>query len=158
VALPHLHALARESGETVDLEVLRGASTVIVEEVAGDRVLSASANLGRTYPAALTSTGKALLAHLPPGELDALVPAGDPLRDELALTRARGYATSYEELEAFLHAVGAPIFDHAGRAVAAISISGPAARMPREREAALATPVVAACRAISEELGFRPAP
>ncbi len=47
---------------------------------------------------------------------------------------ARGYATSYEELEAHLHAVGAPIYDHQSRIIAAVSISGPAARMPRQRE------------------------
>jgi IclR family acetate operon transcriptional repressor len=78
------------------------------------------------------------------------------LRDELQAVLARGYATSYEELEAHLHAVGAPIYDHLGRIVAAVSVSGPAARMPRRREPELAQMTLDACAQISHGLGYRP--
>jgi DNA-binding IclR family transcriptional regulator len=168
VALPFLRELVRRSGETVDLEVLRGAHVIIVEELPGDYLLSTSSNVGTIWPAHCTSTGKLLLAALPPAELDALVAGGlracgprsitdgAALREELQAVLARGYATSYEELEAHLHAVGAPIYDHLGRIVAAVSISGPAVRMPREREPELVRMTLDACAQISHALGYRP--
>lgn len=169
VALPFLRELARHSGETVDLEILRGAEVMIVEEVAGDHLLSASSNVGTLYPAHCTATGKLLLAHLPPPALSEILAGGlrapgpRAITDELALRAelqaavARGYATAYEELEAHLHAVGAPIFDHQGLAVAAVSISGPAARLPRRREPELARMVMEAAGRISRAMGYRDA-
>jgi IclR family transcriptional regulator, acetate operon repressor len=168
VALPFLRDLAKRSGETVDLEVLRGTQVLIVEELPGDYLLSTSSNIGTLWPAHCTSTGKLLLAALSPNELDTLLAGGlctcgprsitdaAALRAELRATLARGYATSYEELEAHLHAVGAPIYDHQGRIVAAVSISGPAARMPRRREPELVRMVVESCAQISHALGYRP--
>jgi DNA-binding IclR family transcriptional regulator len=167
VALPHLQALAELSGETVDLDILHGNDVLLVEEIAGDHLLSASSNVGTLYPAHCTATGKLLLAELPPAALEALlarplVARGprsitDPaaLLAELRASQARGYATSYEELEAHLHAVAAPIRDHTGCAVAALSISGPAARLPRRREPAFAQMLIDACAAISRALGYR---
>jgi DNA-binding IclR family transcriptional regulator len=167
VALPHLRDLARRSGETVDPEVLRGAQIMIVEEIPGDYLLSPSGNIGTVYPAHCTSTGKLLLAALPPDALDALL-SGElracgpcsltdaaALREALRVARERGYATSYEELEAYLHSVGAPIYDHRGHVVAAVSVSGPAARMPRHREPELVRMVVDATARISHALGYR---
>ena len=168
VALPFLRDLAKCSGETVDLEVLRGARVIVVEELPGDYLLSTSSNVGTSWPAHCTSTGKLLLAALPPAELDALLTGGlhacgprsitdaAALRDELSAVLARGYATSYEELEAHLHAVGAPIYDHLGQIVAAASVSGPAARMPRRREPELVRMTLDACAQISHALGYRP--
>ena len=169
LALPYARGLAERSGETIDLEILHGSSTMIIEEVSGEHLLSAASNIGTRYPAHCSSTGKALLAFLPEAQLAAVLAAGlvaqaprsitDPaaLQADLLAVRARGYATSYEELEAHLHALGAPIFDHRGLAVAALSISGPAARLPRRREPELARLLLEACDAISRQMGFRPA-
>lgn len=167
IAQPYLRELAAASGETVDLEVLHGAQTLIIDEVSDDHLLSTASNIGTLYPANCASTGKMLLAYLPSEQLEAILagelvacgPASitDPtqLRAELAMVRQRGYATSYDELEVHLHAFGAAIFDHAGTAVAAVSVSGPAARLPREREAEIAALVQATCRSISLQLGYR---
>lgn len=167
VALPFLRTLAEQSGETVDLEILHGGHVLLVEEIEGAHLLNAASNVGTLYPAHCTSTGKLLLADLPPAELDALLAdelaAPGPraitdaaaLRVELQASLARGYATSYEELEAHLYAVGAPIRNHRGRVVAAISISGPAARLPPEREPEIAALLLEACAAISHALGYR---
>jgi DNA-binding IclR family transcriptional regulator len=163
VALPHLRALAIHSGETVDLEVLRDGNVLIIEEVTGSHLLTTSGNLGQTYPAWRTSTGKILLSYLPEEQREALyqlpswpkASALATLRTEIALARHHGYATSYEELEPHLHAVGAVILDHTDCAVAAVSISGPAARLPRSQEAQHAVLVRIACAAISHQLGNR---
>jgi IclR family transcriptional regulator, acetate operon repressor len=169
VALPFLRELAKRSGETVDLEVLRGAHVIVVEELPGDYLLNTSSNVGTLWPAHCTSTGKLLLAALPADQLDALLAGGlcacgprsitdaAVLRAESSAALARGYAISYEELEAHMHAVGAPIYDHQGRLVAAVSVSGPAARMPRRREPELVRLTVDTCAQISHALGYRKA-
>lgn len=167
IALPILRELAKQSGETVDLEVLAGSHTMIIEEVTGDHLLSTSSNIGQLYPAHCTATGKALLAYLPQPGVDAILAEGlracgprairdqAVLRAELQAIAERGYATAYEELEAYLHSVGAPIFDHHGLAIAAVSISGPSARLPRRQEAQIARALLASCLEISQHLGYR---
>ena len=167
LALPFMRALAQSSGETVDLEMLHGTHVMIVEEVQGDHLLNASSNLGTLYPAHCTATGKLLLAALPAEVLDAILTRElcacgpraitDPelLRADLHAGLARGYATAYEELEAHLHAVASPIYDHGGRLAAALSISGPAARMPPRRERELARMLAEACAEISRAQGHR---
>ncbi len=167
LAQPYMRSLVAQTGETVDLEVLHGAQTLIIDEVSGDHLVSAASNVGTLYPAHCASTGKALLAQLAPEAVHvalegALVARGprsitdrDALSEELALVRARGYATSYDELEAHLNAIGAAIFDHRGVAVAAISVSAPAARLPYEREAEVAALVMHVSKAISAQLGYR---
>jgi IclR family acetate operon transcriptional repressor len=167
LAQPFMRVLAERSGETIDLELRHGAQVMIVEEIAGDHLLNASSNVGTLYPAHCAATGKLLLAALPADALEAILAADlracgprsitDPaaLRAQLKLSLARGYATAYEELEAHLHAIAAPIYDHQGSMAAALSISGPAARMPRRREPALAQMLIDACAQISAALGYR---
>ena len=83
-----------------------------------------------------TALGKSLLAFLPADEqeelidrlrLERLTPRTitDPnrLREELALSRERGYAVNDEELEEGICAVGVPIMDSRGRPVASMSIA-----------------------------------
>jgi DNA-binding IclR family transcriptional regulator len=168
LAQPFMRALAERSGETIDLEIRHGACVMIVEEIAGDHLLNASSNIGTLYPAHCTATGKLLLAGLPPEQQDAILPAelcacgprtiadSEALRADIKASLARGYATAYEELEAHLHAIAAPIYDHQGQVTAALSISGPAARIPRRREAELARMLIDACAELSAALGYRP--
>jgi DNA-binding IclR family transcriptional regulator len=167
LAQPFMRALAERSGETVDLEIRHGVRVMIIEEIAGDHLLNASSNIGTLYPAHCTATGKLLLAALPAAALEAILAAElcacgpraitDPeaLRADLEASLARGYATAYEELEAHLHAVAAPIYDHQGQIAAALSISGPAARMPRRREPEIARMLLDACAEIAHALGYR---
>ena len=167
LALPFMRALAEQSGETIDLEIRHGARVMIIEEVAGDHLLNASSNIGTLYPAHCAATGKLLLAALPEDALASILAEGlcacgprsitvpGALRAELQASLARGYATAYEELEAHLHAVAAPIYDHQGHMAAALSISGPSARMPRRREPAIAQMLIAACAELSAALGYR---
>ena len=167
LAQPFMRALAERSGETIDLEILHGARVMIIEEIAGDHLLNASSNIGTLYPAHCTATGKLLLAALPAAALEAIlrdelcacgpqtITSPEALRADLKLSLARGYATAYEEFEAYLHAIAAPIYDHQRRVAAALSISGPAARMPRRREPAMAQMLIEACAEISAALGHR---
>ena len=57
----------------------------------------------------------------------------EDLVKELIETREKGYAIDNEEQELGLYRIGAPILDRTGEAVAAISISGPTARMKNDK-------------------------
>jgi DNA-binding IclR family transcriptional regulator len=168
IALPQLRALAQKSGETVDLELLVGAEVMIIEEVQGEHMLRVGVgdNVGSRYPAHATSTGKLLLAGLSEAELRATLPGKltaltsftvtdkQILRDQLAEARQQGWALSWEELEAGLVAIGAPIAGRDGEAIAAVSISGPTARIDRAQIKTLATLVMDTTKRITRDLGF----
>jgi DNA-binding IclR family transcriptional regulator len=77
------------------------------------------------------------------------------LKDHMALVRKQGYAVDDEENERGIRCVGAPIFNEAGRVVAAISISGPAFRVTRKTvQERLKKEVMATAQRISRKLGF----
>src|SRR6266508_140814 len=79
------------------------------------------------------------------------------LRLQLAQVRRQGYATVCDELEIGYAAIAAPIFDHQGRAVAAICAGGPTVRLSPARLAELAIPIQQAATRSSARLGFREA-
>ncbi len=168
IALPHLRALAQKSDETVDLEILVGADVMIIEEVLAEHTLRVGVgdNIGARYPAHTTSTGKLLLAGLSETELKTTLPhklaALTPftitdrqaLREQLDTVRLQGWAVSWEELEVGLVAIGAPITGRDGEPIAAVSISGPTARIDRSHINTLAVMVMDATKRITRDLGF----
>ncbi|MEZ4530637.1 MAG: IclR family transcriptional regulator C-terminal domain-containing protein [Thermomicrobiales bacterium] len=78
-----------------------------------------------------------------------------PLERELDSVRLRGYSVDDEEIETGARCVGAPVFDHTGACVGAISVSGPTIRMTEDRIPRIAPGVRRAAAAISERLGYR---
>ena len=162
-AHPVLERMCAQTGETASLAMPVVGGLTYVDEVTPSAVLTASW-LGRTVPLHATSTGKALLAFLPPAELRRVLPAALPaytdttitapteLDAELAATRARGYGTCAGELESALYGVSAPVLDRTGRPLAVLSIWGPKDRVSERSFAEFGPIAVAAAR----EVGFGP--
>ncbi len=164
---PELETLARITSETATLEVLAGSDVLILDEVTGSHLVSATHWIGTRWHAYATSTGKAMLAHLSRARLRDALPArmaisGKGVRtradfyQELEKIRAQGFATNVEELESGFAAVGAPIFNHDGNVIAAISIGGPRARFTDKVIKKLAPRVKQSAARISQQLGYRP--
>ena len=78
------------------------------------------------------------------------------LRRELEIARARGYVLDDEEQAVGLRCVAAPILDEYGEPLAAISLSGPKARITDERIPALGALVKRVAGEITAALGGRP--
>lgn len=162
-----LDALAASTGETATLEILVEGDTLILAEVRGLHLVGATPEVGTRWHAYATSTGKAILAHLPPAaraaalsrKLTALtrrtITNRTALANELERIAQQGYATAVEELEPGFVAIGAPIFDHSGQVVAAVSVGGPRTRLSNERIMELAGRVKCAAGEISARLGYR---
>ncbi len=168
VAQPHLHALLLEVDESLNLAIREGGDVVYIEHVSSSKALGMRAGIGRRAPCYCTALGKALLAALPDGEVARLLPPApytaqtpqtltslESLLADLAETRRRGFALDDEENEPGGRCVAAAVFDHSGQAVAALSISAPTQRFPRNLIPAYGQKVAACARAISTELGYR---
>jgi len=76
--------------------------------------------------------------------------------DQLARVREGGYAVAIEEYELGLNAVAAPVRDHAGEVIAAISVSGPSYRLTEPRIATLVAPLLTGATEISRRMGHLP--
>jgi IclR family acetate operon transcriptional repressor len=136
IALPAMRGVTQATGETTLLAVLSGDDVLYVERTEGKhlaQIWGAPGVLGSPH---YTALGKCLVAFLPEEEreemlsrlrLEKLTPRTitDPeeLREELLLTRERGYATNDEEHEEGVRAVGVPVIGRHGRPAAALSVA-----------------------------------
>lgn len=134
---PTLDRLGELTAETVNLAVARGAELVEIAEVGSRHVLGATPGGAAADPPYCTALGKVLAAHgvlaLPTGPLVRRTERSPvdraALDRELAVVRDRGWATSVDELEIGLAGVAAPVRTTDGAVVAAVSVSGPTARL-----------------------------
>lgn len=166
VSRPVCSELAEEIGETVNIDVRQGDSSVTIDQVTGPSSLTAVNWVGRRGPLHATSPGKVFLADFSRDALDRYVGGGlarftdrtitDPtaLARDLAAVRRRGYASTSEELEIGLVAVAVPIRDLDGATVATVSTSGPVFRIGPDRIGELADRLTVAAAAISERNGY----
>ena len=165
-ARPVMRELANRTRETVNLAVLNRDRVVNVDQVSAPQQLVGVDWVGTETPLHCTSNGKALLAHLPAAERRRILaaPLERPtartivgpaaLQRQLVGVRRDGYAFTIGELEIGLNAVAAPVRDHAGRVVAAVSVAGPDYRVPAERLPELGELVREAGLAISRRMWF----
>ncbi|HEV2986947.1 MAG TPA: IclR family transcriptional regulator [Candidatus Angelobacter sp.] len=167
-ARPVLERLVLETSETVHLCILDDTEVVYLDKVEPARSVRMASSVGRRNPAYCTAVGKAILAWLPEAQVESIVRKHGlkaitsntitsflELKTEMTAIRDRGYAIDDEEIEEGVRCVGCVVRDFSGGPVAAISVSGPAFRLTREKLKSIARPVVAASNSLSAELGFK---
>ena len=138
---PVLESLATKTSESVNLAVPGTDDLKLIDQVDAKHLLGATNWIGRSVPYHASALGKVLLAFsaapIPAGTLQTktarTITSRATLNSELEKVRKAGYAIIDNELEDGLVAVAAPVFGHDGNVVAAISISGPDARISREQ-------------------------
>jgi DNA-binding IclR family transcriptional regulator len=167
LALPVMRELRDQFNETVNLGVLDGLDVVYIEIIESRRSLRMQAQLGGRDPVYSTALGKAVLAfmpepqwaaHIPPAlepRTDRTVSSLPHLQKALALTRERGFALDDEENEEGARCIAAPIFNHQGQALAAVSLSAPASRLTDRLLPKVAAAVTQTAAAISQRIGHR---
>lgn len=152
IARPHMEALHEQLDETIVLTVLDGDEVVYVERLEADKILIPRTRLGSRLPAYATATGQVLLSGLDDAEVRARTRARtfeplapntlrdiDQLLERLREIRRCGYAINDEELAVGHRSIAAPVRDHTGGVVAAVSVSVPAARASRSQLTECAT-------------------
>lgn len=156
-----MEELAAATGETVNLAVLDGAEVVNIAQVEGPHIIGVGSWAGRRTKLHCTSNGKVFLAFaaapLGAEPLEAVtrhtLTSKRGLTAQLKKARQDGWAFTLGELEEGLHAVAVPVFDSAGVCMAALSVSGPAYRMPPTRLPEIARQCQDAARAVAARLG-----
>jgi DNA-binding IclR family transcriptional regulator len=160
-----LEQLVKDYQETVDLAVFDDGEMFYLEVLESPQPVKISATTGRHLPAHCTASGKAYLAYASEKDLDAVVDAGlealtphticDPeaLKEDLRLTRDRGYSVSQEEYERGISAVAAPVMDSSKQPIGVIAIAGPSYRLSPERIAELGAATRDTARELSSHLG-----
>lgn len=144
LAKPFLMELSKELHETVDLASIKGDHLVFIDQVIGSQRLRTVSAVGESFPLYCTANGKAYLAELSDGEIEALIgktyKARTPntltrlpqLLDDIRNTRRNGFAIDHEEHTLGICAVGVAMRDMLGNFVA-VSVPVPAQRFAAER-------------------------
>jgi DNA-binding IclR family transcriptional regulator len=164
-ALPHMLRLRDECGETVNLGALQVDKVTYLEVVPSEFALRLSERPGATVPVHASALGKAILAFSPAAVVQGLIQGReleritrntivdpDKLLQELQRVRERGFAFDKRETSLLATCIGAPILAPQGRAVAAMSLSGPTTRFNPRGDSAAVKSLVKAVKEISKHL------
>lgn len=167
VAAPDMLRLRDGIDEAVHLAVRDGDFSMYVEKLDTDHPVRLFTKIGRKAPLYAGASSRILLAFMPDAERerylgevelekigDGTIVSMDKLRETLALTRKTGYSFSRSELENYTAELCAPIFDHAGRMAAGLSIAGPEVRFGEDRLPELIRTVKQTAYDISRKLGY----
>lgn len=167
-ASPVMEQLRNMTKETIQIAVLDGRHVVYVERRESPQTIRLFGRVGHRNDAHSTSTGKVLLAHLPPDVLDATLSGWRlakktpytisdhaTLRAQLRQVRAQGWAENVNESEVGVASIAAPIRDHRGVVIAALSVAGPVQRLDGANLRRFTRHSMEAAAAISRRLGWR---
>lgn len=166
-ARPFLEELVKKTNETAHLAILDQGRIIYIDKVDTPQTLMMRSKIGyRAFPHC-TALGKAILAALPEGEMNALLqeqsmPRLTPntitdavaLRDHLRRVKDQGFAIDEEENEEGIRCAAAPIRDYTGHVVGAISISAPIMRVSRQQVQEIGILVRDTCCRLSATLGY----
>ncbi len=168
VARSVLERLARETGETVHLGILEQDSVIYIDKMDGRQAVQMTSRVGYRMPLHSTSLGKVLLsdqseeewhryvtrAGLKPCTANTIVDPAVFFR-ELRQVRQKQYAIDDMENEQGIRCIAAPVRDHLGHFIAAVSVSGWTLSMTPERVQSLVPVLEMAVLEISARLGFQ---
>lgn len=159
--------LMDQAGETVNLAAQDHEEIVYLAQVECREMMRAFVRPGSRAPLHCSAVGKAILAAMPDVDRNRLIhhPKGEghktnniytpDFMKELEDTRRRGYGLDDEEQSVGMRCVASVIYDENGGPLAAVSISGPTARITDERIPALGELVRQTCKDITADFGGR---
>ena len=162
LAQAHLDHLRDTVSESVCLEVLLSGRNKVIAEAIGPPPLSVSFEF--FLPIHVAAGAKAILAFTDPDVVESIIDwefkqfsgktALDPesFKKQLAEVTAQGIAYDRGEASKDVYAVSVPVFNHKGRAIAAISMCVPSTRLNKISDASLVTEIKETARRISESL------
>jgi DNA-binding IclR family transcriptional regulator len=161
-----LGQLVQDCGMSGGLGIIEGRDVFYLAAVEAEVALKATSRVGDRQPLHATATGKCILAFLPAEEREDLLARInlvrltartttdlDVLRRSLVSIKQLGYAFTRGERVAGLAGVAAPVWDHRGRVVAAISVAIPENLIDAAVERCIQL-TVAAGQHLSARLGY----
>ncbi|QND50493.1 IclR family transcriptional regulator (plasmid) [Phyllobacterium sp. 628] len=166
ISRPFLKQLMDECGETANIAIEDDGDVVFISQIESHAPMRAFFRPGRRGPIHASGIGKAILAtwsdtdigqvlsgksldHFTSHTLDTL-PA---LLKDVQEIRARGWSIDDEEHTLGMRCIAAPLFNEYGEAIAGISISGPAVRLPRDKLSVFGPIVQRTADALTKAMG-----
>jgi IclR family acetate operon transcriptional repressor len=169
VALPFMERLLDRFGETVNLALRNRDDLILIDVLESEKAIKKGASVGDHDLWHCSALGKAILAHMPEAQAREIlervgmerltantIVSLEELVVQLGDVRRIGYATDEEEAEIGLRCVAAPIFEHDEAPRYAISVSGPAARLPLKLLGTVGREVRDVAVELSTRLGYTP--
>ncbi|MFF2028859.1 IclR family transcriptional regulator [Arthrobacter sp. NPDC058192] len=169
LARPAMEELSGRTGGTCNLAVLDGHDVLYIEKVENrDSLVRLVTHVGTRIPAHVTSLGKVLIGALPEADREQwlaehvfermtghTITDADAFRKDLQEQARRGYALDNQELHSAITGFAAPVRDHTGKVVAALSLAylGSSKNTAEQRE--LGAQVVQAADTVSTALSTR---
>jgi len=145
IAQPVMNDLSERLQESCFAAVLDGDDVIYVARATPQRVVSVGISIGSRVPAYCVSTGRILLAYLPPEQWGAYVKrvqmrkitpntttSKTKLRAEIEKARQQSWCMADQEFELGLRSVSVPISDRTGRVIAALNVCCPSIRVSPE--------------------------
>jgi IclR family pca regulon transcriptional regulator len=141
-AQPVLEHISHLLHESCSIATLDGVDIVYIARANVTRIMSIDLGVGSRLPAFCTSMGRAILANLPPEELESVLARVEfkrytertitnlaKLTQALRQIRRDGYSIIDQELEHGLRSMAVPIQNPSGKVVAALNIGAHAQRV-----------------------------
>ncbi len=166
-SLGPMRELRDETKETVPLGVLNNGNGIVIEQVSGLHLFKYVLEAGKLFHLHTAAPAKAILAFLPENEQNKIIKKisfgkfnprtitnPETFKEVLATTRENGFSVDREEEYEGMHCIGAPVFDQHGYPIAAIWITGPSDRIPKENFDNLGKRVKLYADKISRKFGY----
>ncbi|MCX7708437.1 MAG: IclR family transcriptional regulator [Clostridia bacterium] len=167
-ARPYLWELTSKLNLTTHLAILEGADAIYIEKVDVVSNIRLYSQIGRRIPVYCSALGKSLLSGLTDDELDRIVSncsltrlTDNTLTDRSELirqikkVRITGWSIDDEEHDEGIRCIAAPVLDYRGKVIAALSISGPASVVTKEKDQEFGELVSNIAFKISNRLGYK---
>jgi len=146
IAQPEIDKLAQKTGGHANLMIEEHNIGVFIYTAQGPEAVRLDTHAGMRVPLHTTALGKAIMAYLPRDEVEEIIDCRgltkvtentitgrERLFEEFQAIRERGFATDDEERVEGMRCIAVPITNEAGRAIAAVSISGLKRRMKGDK-------------------------
>lgn len=167
-ARPYLWELASRLNMTTHLAILDGIDAIYIEKVDIASSIRLYSQIGRRIPVYCSALGKSLLSGLTDKDLTIVLSKCvlkkytantivdlDELIKQIKRVRLQGWSIDDEEHDEGIRCVASPIFDYRGKVIAALSISGTVAVLPREKDEEMGELISSTALKISRRLGYK---
>lgn len=161
VAAAPMDALQNETGVSVSLSIWGNRGPTIIQKLDGPWPIPVTIRVGFVLPLLTSATGRIFISFLPDREWhpiadDEAALRGGPARPAPGLVdavRASGLATSDSEVNQGFAALSAPVFDHDGKLVAALTVLGLRSMIDTDADGTLANALRRAAATLSRAMG-----
>lgn len=166
-AMPYIKQLSETINENVYLGVLYEGTVFYEAKMECSKPVKVVTHVGARAPFNCTALGKVLISFLPKNERERIykkvglikstknsIIDKESFEKEVKKVKTRGYALDNEEYEIDVSCIAAPVYNHRGQVIAALSISGPSYRFKTKIKTQARAQVIRYAKMLSSCLGY----